>query len=318
MFKVAVIGECMIEINGEMFGQSHQAFGGDTLNTAIYLARACDEVEVSYVTALGNDALSDGMLAKWQEEGINTQWVLRDSKRQPGLYMIQLDAQGERSFLYWRSQSAARYLLEHPEFDQLAQELEQVDMVYLSGISLAILPEQDRIRLLDLLEKLHIKGVELAFDSNFRPALWQDLSLARYCYRRIYGMTSVAMVTDEDEGMLWGDSCSEETLSRLGEMGVKKVVLKQGGKGALYQNLTNNSASTLIPTIPVDNIVDTTSAGDSFNAGFLSGYLKNKSTIDCVTQGHLLAGKVIQYKGAIIPREVTSPVIAIFNNLHAL
>ncbi|MGR2770341.1 sugar kinase [Photobacterium ganghwense] len=325
MLKVAIIGECMIEINGELFGQTTQSFGGDTLNTAVYLARASEGLEVSYVTVLGTDVLSEGLLSRWQAEGVKTDLVLRDSERQPGLYMIQLDEQGERSFEYWRSQSAARYLMQHPDFSAIEPKLNTMDMVYLSGISLAILPQQDRLRLLAVLARLHCKGVEIVFDSNFRAGLWLDLAEARECYRQVYAMTSIALVTDEDEAMLWGDTegndvrnIAKTIISRISAMGVGQVVIKQGENGAVYQNMVTDSASTRIPTIPVPEVVDTTSAGDAFNAGFLAGYLMQKSIIDCVTQGHLLAGKVIQFKGAIIPRSVTTPVIKTFRNLPAL
>ncbi|MBJ6903534.1 PfkB family carbohydrate kinase, partial [Vibrio cholerae] len=123
-----------------------------------------DDIKVSYVTALGTDPISSGMLSRWQEEGIATELVLRDPTRTPGLYLIQLEDQGERTFLYWRNQSAARYLLQHPDFGQIKQALNQVDIVFLSGITLAILPDEDRIALLNLLVELKANGVEIAFD----------------------------------------------------------------------------------------------------------------------------------------------------------
>jgi 2-dehydro-3-deoxygluconokinase len=112
MKRIAIIGECMIELNGAPFGAMEQTYGGDSLNTAVYLARVAGQsVAVDYVTALGMDPISEGMLSRWRAEGVGTDYVLRDPARQPGLYLIQLDAQGERTFLYWRNQSAARYLL---------------------------------------------------------------------------------------------------------------------------------------------------------------------------------------------------------------
>lgn len=200
MKHIAIIGECMIELNGKPFGSMHQTFGGDTLNAAVYLSRGCeanskpDEVKVSYVTALGNDPISTGMLTRWEDEGVSTDLVLRDETRTPGLYLIQLDDQGERTFLYWRNQSAARYLLQHPNFVLVKQALTQVDAVFLSGISLAILPEEDRISLLNLLVELKAQGVEIAFDSNFRPALWpQDNNqTVKNVYQAMYQLTDVA------------------------------------------------------------------------------------------------------------------------------
>lgn len=308
MKRIALIGECMIELNGAPFGAMTQAFGGDSLNTAVYLARvAGKKVAIDYVSALGTDAISKGMLERWQQEGVGTDLVLRDETRQPGLYLIQLDEQGERTFLYWRNQSAARYMMQHADFSQIEAALTKTDMVYLSGISLAILPAEDRTKLVELLASLRQQGVEVAFDSNYRPALWRDADEARDCYRQVFEITDLALVTNDDEANLWGDSDEQATLNRLQAVGVKKAVVKMGAKGNLYQEFAVGDIET-IATTPVEKVVDTTSAGDSFNAGFLAGYLQGKDAQQCSRQGHKLAGIVIQHKGAIIPAQATETI----------
>ncbi|MDX1304381.1 sugar kinase [Photobacterium sp.] len=308
MKRIAIIGECMIELNGAPFGAMEQGYGGDSLNTAVYMARTAGQsVAIDYVSALGSDAISDGMLARWQQEGVNTECVLRDPARQPGLYLIQLDDEGERTFLYWRNQSAARFMLQHPLFATVEEHLHSVDMVYVSGISLAILPPADRQRLLELLEDLKKNGTEIAFDSNYRPALWQDAEEARTCYEQLLRITDLALVTDDDEQALWGDKTSDSTLSRLQRAGVGQVVLKMGAQGCHYVNFATGE-SVHIDTTPVAKVVDTTSAGDSFNAGFLAGYLTNRTPQESALQGHQLAGTVIQHKGAIIPVSATESI----------
>ncbi|ENM5756889.1 sugar kinase [Vibrio mimicus] len=320
MKHIAIVGECMIELNGKPFGAMHQTFGGDTLNAAVYLRRGCeantnpDDIKVSYVTALGTDPISSGMLARWQEEGVATELVLRDPTRTPGLYLIQLDDQGERTFLYWRNQSAARYLLQHPDFSRIKQALNQVDMVFLSGITLAILPVEDRIALLNLLVELKAKGVEIAFDSNFRPALWpqDDNHTVKEIYQVMYQLTDVALVTFDDEQLIWADNTPEQTIQRLTALGVQKCIVKLGAEGCLIQD---SSASTFapqaVPTQPVEQVVDTTSAGDSFNGGFLSAYLAGADLATACQRGNALAGTVIQHRGAIIPKEFTQSALGV-------
>ncbi|PUZ83071.1 sugar kinase, partial [Vibrio vulnificus] len=277
-----------------------------------------DEVKVSYVTALSNDPISTGMLTRWQEEGISTDLVLRDETRTPGLYLIQLDDQGERTFLYWRNQSAARYLLQHPNFGMVKQALTQVDAVFLSGISLAILPDEDRISLLNLLVELKAQGVEIAFDSNFRPALWpQDNNLTvKNVYQAMYQLTDVALVTFDDEQLIWGDETPEQTIGRLTSLGVGKCIVKLGADGCLVQDSTNQGSGTAlapqaVPTQPVVQVVDTTSAGDSFNGGFLSAYLAGADLETSCQRGNALAGAVIQHRGAIIPKAFTQPALGV-------
>src|SRR5438874_12313443 len=103
--SVACIGECMVELSEQPDGSLSRGFGGDTLNTAVYLARL--GVAVDYVTALGDDPWSGEMLAAWHAEGIGTGLIVRVPGRLPGLYLISTDADGQRRFSYWRHSSPA-------------------------------------------------------------------------------------------------------------------------------------------------------------------------------------------------------------------
>ncbi|WP_176669256.1 sugar kinase [Mannheimia granulomatis] len=305
MKKLAIIGECMIELNGEPFGNMRQTYGGDSLNTATYLARISpqEKIEVRYISALGTDKPSQGMLEAWQTDNINTDFVLLDEHRQPGLYLIQLDKFGERTFLYWRNQSAARYLLQHSDYPKVLRAMKEVDMIYLSGISLAILPENDRTLLIEQLRELKKQGIKIAFDSNYRPKLWESAETAQQHYAKLLALVDLALVTFDDEHLLWQDVDEQATLTRLAQYGIETIVVKQGSQGATVQH---NGEQIFVPTVPVENVVDTTSAGDSFNAGFLNGYLVGKDLITCCQQGNQVAGIVIQHKGAIIDKAATA------------
>ncbi|OLQ89782.1 ketodeoxygluconokinase [Vibrio ponticus] len=309
--KIAIIGECMIELSGTPFGVMKQSFGGDTLNAAIYLARMSDEqVQTCYVSALGDDALSDGMIERWQDERINTDWVLRDNVHSTGLYMIHVDSEGERSFQYWRNQSAAKHMFQHSGWNRIAAQMADVKLIFLSGISLAILPEQDRQVLLTLLVVCKANGVEIVFDSNHRPALWQDTTLARHAYQQLLAITDIALVTFDDEAMVWQDGTPDDTLLRLKQLGVNKVVVKLGAQGCLSQDFQTQFEPQSIPANSVEQVVDTTSAGDSFNGAFLAQYVSGKPLSTCCQAGNLLASHVIQHSGAIIDLDVTTPIKA--------
>ncbi|EDK31134.1 Sugar kinase, ribokinase family protein [Vibrionales bacterium SWAT-3] len=314
MSHIAIIGECMIELNGAPFGTMQQSYGGDTLNAAIYLNRSATSyahqtgipaVRTSYVSALGSDAISQEMLNRWQDEGLSTEFVLIDEQRSPGLYLIQLDDVGERTFLYWRNDSAARYMVQHPNFDKIANELRDVDMVFLSGISLAILPHSDQLKLLTIIEGLRERGVTIAFDSNYRPKLWESESATKECYQLGYQVTDIALVTFDDEQQLWGDQTPQDTIDRLHRLGVKTIIVKLGAEGCLVSE-TPEKAPSLIETTPVETVIDSTSAGDSFNGGFLSCYLSGGSVEQACRQGNALARLVIQHHGAIIPKTITN------------
>jgi 2-dehydro-3-deoxygluconokinase len=305
--SVALIGECLIELNGTPFGTLSQTFGGDTLNTALYLARlSARSIDVKYVTAVGRDVLSEGMVQRWQAEGIDTTLTLRDPARRPGLYLIQVDARGERTFLYWRGESAARYLLQHSGYDHIAAQLAEADMIYLSGISLAILPEEDRAKLLGELQRLAARGTAVIFDTNYRPSLWPSVESARAATASLLPATRLLFVTHEDEQRLWGDRSPQDTLTRLHAAKAAFVVIKLGAAGCLF---SDGATATKVATMPVAQVTDTTAAGDAFNAGFLAAWLEDRSPEDCCRAANALAGAVIQHRGAIIPAGAT-PALA--------
>lgn len=297
-FKLAVIGESMAEISGQPFSMMQQGMGGDTMNTAIYLKMLCQEHGVvSYVTAMGQDALSQAIVAKWHQYRLDTSKVMINNDKNVGLYYILNDASGERTFQYWRNDSAARYMMQHPEKEQIFQQLSHYDGVFLSGISLAILPPQDRKALIAELHRLRQAGVNIFFDGNYRPVLWPSVQEARASYEQLYRLSDVVLVTFDDEQMLWGDDDINACQQRLTAYDAPELIIKDGENGCLYQSPEH---AFIVPTRPVNNVVDTTAAGDSFNAGFLAGWLTQQSAKRCCELGNQLAGQVIQKQGAIV------------------
>ncbi|EGR09763.1 ketodeoxygluconokinase [Vibrio cholerae HE48] len=301
MNRVAVIGECMVELQ-KTDDQLKQSFGGDTLNTALYLSRLTQQhgVTTAYVTGLGKDPFSKEMLANWQQEGINTDLVQISDNKLPGIYAIETAADGERSFFYWRNDSAAKYWLRDGSVESFAAALSQNQVIYLSGISLAILPTDCREKLVELLTLCRKDGVKVAFDNNFRPALWESLDAARDMYASILRLTDIAFLTFDDEVMLYGDSEEQQAIERTQAFGVKEIVVKRGAQEC-YVVTPNDFIA--VPAVKVSNVVDTTAAGDSFSAGYLAKRLTGGSTVDSAVAGHTLAGTVIQHRGAIIPRD---------------
>lgn len=299
--RVAVIGECMVELQ-KTDDQLKQSFGGDTLNTALYLSRLTQQhgVTTAYVTGLGKDPFSKEMLANWQQEGLNTDLVQISDNKLPGIYAIETAPDGERSFFYWRNDSAAKYWLRDGSVESFAAALSQNQVIYLSGISLAILPTDCREKLVELLTLCRKDGVKVAFDNNFRPALWESLDAARDMYASVLRLTDIAFLTFDDEVMLYGDSEEQQAIERTQAFGVKEIVVKRGAQEC-YVVTPNDFIA--VPAVKVSNVVDTTAAGDSFSAGYLAKRLTGGSTVDSAVAGHTLAGTVIQHRGAIIPRD---------------
>ena len=295
--KVASIGECMIEFSQTPDGTFRRGFGGDTLNTALYLSRL--GIDVSYVTALGDDALSDAMLANWQSEGIKTGLVLRMPGRLPGLYMIERDERGERNFLYWRDRAPARELFDRAD-DALLDRLAQFDWLYLSGISLSLYGDSGRERLRELLAATRRNGGKIAFDGNYRPRGWSDSATARRAFEQILPLIDLAMPTFEDEQSLFGDRELQHCVDRLRAAGIGEIVVKRGAMGCV---IATGGDWIEVPPPRVVQPVDTTAAGDFFNAAYLAARIKGAAPTEAALAGHRLAGAVILSPGAVIERD---------------
>jgi 2-dehydro-3-deoxygluconokinase len=299
MTKVACIGECMIELKragqGTEAGLFSRGYGGDTLNTAVYLARL--GVTVDYVTALGDDPLSDEMIDGWAAEGVGTSRVVRLRGKLPGLYLIETDDKGERRFFHWRDSAAARSLMELPETDAILDSLANYDVVYLSAITLSLYGETGRERLFTALKRARESGARFAFDTNFRARGWPDLAVARHVFRQAFEIADIVLASTEDLLPLYPVESNEALLARIpgGE-----VVLKLSEPSSILQIAGVSHPIRAEPvTAPV---VDTTAAGDSFAAAYVAARLAGAGPMDAARTGHHLAGVVVCHPGAIIPK----------------
>jgi 2-dehydro-3-deoxygluconokinase len=299
--RVALFGECMIELRGQMFGAMYQNFGGDTLNTAVYLARLAADapVEVAYATQLGLDAYSDAMVAAWQADGIDTAMVRRVEGKMPGLYTIQVDERGERTFYYWRDMSAAKDFFV-ADGNPLEERIADIDVLYYSGVSLAVQPDAGRERLFSIVERLRARGGKVCFDNNYRPRIWRGNPDTRAWYDRAYANADIVFITLEDNAHLYGLDAAA-ALDHALKLPPVEVVIKRGAEPAVVR--LKGEPPIDVPTFRVANVVDTTGAGDSFAAGYLAARLQGQSPAVSARSGNKIASIVVQHPGAIIPRE---------------
>jgi 2-dehydro-3-deoxygluconokinase len=284
----------MIELREEADGKLSRSFGGDTLNTAVYLARLGTEVD--YITALGDDSWSDELIAAWEAEGVGTSRVLRLAGRLPGLYIIQTDAKGERRFSYWRETAAARLLFQASEAEPVIEALRTYDLIYFSGISLSLYGDEGRERLFTVLRDARSAGKRVAFDTNFRPRGWPDPEVARAAFRKAFDCADIVLASTEDLDLLFGSTGLDEVLAFSDRA---ETVLKHPD---LTCRVLSKGEEVVVPGKPAQDVVDTTAAGDSFAAAYLDARLAGKSPEAAARAGHRLAGEVVRHRGAIIPR----------------
>ncbi|MGE1172872.1 sugar kinase [Pseudomonas sp. BW7P1] len=298
--RIALIGECMIELQQRADGSLQQRFGGDTLNTAVYLSRAMgDKAQVDYVTALGDDSFSDAMCRSWADENIGLDLVQRLPGRLPGLYCIQTDAAGERRFLYWRNEAAVRDCFTTPAAAPILAALPDYDVLYFSGITLAVLGASGREKLIETLIEARQRDARVVFDNNYRPRLWASVEEARAAYRSVLPYVDLALLTVDDEQALFQFADCDAVFEAYAQIGTPEVVLKRGAEACLIRC---DGEAFEVPAQKVEKVVDTTAAGDSFSAAYLASRLSGANPAQAAEAGHCLASRVIQVPGALIPR----------------
>ncbi len=296
--ELVCLGEAMLELRAAHAGLLQIGHAGDVLNTAVALAR--QGIACGFASALGDDPYSAAMRAAIVAEAVDVRWLATIPGALPGLYMIETDAAGERRFHYWRRDAAVRQLFDAP--DRLAG-IEQVPWLYLTGISFAIFEGPRRAALFGLIERMKHAGARIAFDPNHRPALWPDPAAARALYMQVAGLADMLLPTFDDEAQLFGDTDPVATLARLRAVSGGEIVIKAGPAGAM---LWADGEAQAVPVRQVLRPLDTTGAGDAFNAGYLAARLRGGTPADAAQAGHRLAAITIMHPGGIPPRSAVA------------
>jgi 2-dehydro-3-deoxygluconokinase len=298
--RAICVGEAVVELTRGGDGRFALQSGGDTFNTAIYLARA--GLPTAFATALSDDPYSQAIIALAEAEGIGTDLILRSAGRLPALSLIDNDAQSRPRAHTWHEGAPARDLFTLPNWSRLAVALGEARLIYFSGITLSLYSNVGLGRFLAAVELARSNGAKIAFDPNFRPHTWKgDLSRARTVFAEALKRVDIALPAYDDEAVLWGDPSPEASIKRLQAFGVGEIVVKNGPNSALAAT----AGAREVVSVPVPDVVvpvDPTAAGDGFNAGYLAARISGRAPVEAANAAHRLAGEVIRHRGAITPR----------------
>jgi 2-dehydro-3-deoxygluconokinase len=301
--RIVCIGECMVELRAVGEDTFARSYAGDVYNTAVYLKRSLPGAQVQFLTATGDDAMSIAMRRMWNAQGIDDALAFSVEGGSVGLYLIETDALGERSFHYWRTDSAARGWL---ALLQARGEsiLRGADILYISAITLAILSPDERPAAIELLGRMRAHVGRIAFDPNVRPRLWQSPQAAVQTTRAALSACDIALPSTEDLAWLFQVDEPMRQVDLLMEMGVSEVALTLGADGCA---VAGSTLRTQLAGAKVERVIDTSGAGDAFNGVYLANRLQGSSPEKAAKAALLVASRVVTHAGAVIPASVSHP-----------
>ncbi len=297
MSSIVFFGECMIELFQNDENLLEQTYAGDMFNSAVYLKRTFPQLEVNFATAIGRDLYSTNMLEMFYREHIGTEFVFRSETKIPGLYSIQTDPEGERSFTYWRSDSAARQVMKFIDTAVMNKLIRQ-KMFFFSGISLAVISPEDREKFWWLLTGLKRAGVLIVFDLNYRARLWSSPQEAKHMFETALTHCDVCLPGVDDFKQLYEFENAQQVADFCQPFSIQELIIKNGADG-IY--CVNDSETFQIEVEPVTKVVDSTSAGDSFNGVYLGARLCGYESRIAIELASKAAAEVIKHRGAIVP-----------------
>ena len=245
------------------------------------------------------------MIAGWQAEGVGTDHVVRVPGKLPGLYMIETGANGERKFYYWRENSAARLLFALPETPAIIEALAGYDLIYLSGVTLSLYGTDGRKLLMEALSRARAAGGKVAFDTNFRPRGWPDRDVAQRAFNDFFEVSDIVLASVEDLDLCFGPKMAAAVADRIS---VPELVVKYLEPAC---RVRAQGIDQVVTAAPVEHVVDTTAAGDSFSAAYLAARVTGAGPVEAAMAGHRLAGAVVRYPGAIIPVDAMPDHVAV-------
>ena len=296
--ELAALGECMAELWAsqplETASVLRRGFGGDTLNMAA--AAALMGARAAYVTALGDDPFGAHIRAGLARLGVDDSRAVVKPGRNTGLYLVDVDEEGERRFHYYRTGSAASAF--GPADLDLAW-LRSLPILHVSGISQAISSTM-REAVLVAAETVVAAGGSLSYDTNFRPRLWPSPVAARQALEELPPPALLAP-SQADLELLYPGQDMETAAARFRERGSRVVFVKAGARGSY---LACDEHTGWIPAPLVRRVRDTTAAGDAAVGVMAAGMLRGLPLAEAARLANRAAAFAVRRRGSVasLPR----------------
>ena len=292
--NVCSIGEAMIEISNVKNNLYNQSFAGDTLNFCNYLDKK--KLNAFFLSAIGKSEINQSLLDFVKSKNISTKYIKQINQFEIGLYLIKNKDNGEKQFFYWRDESAAKQYFNNIDFLNLYKELKNFDYIYFSGITLSIIHISKLNNFIKLLKLLKSKKIKIVFDFNIRPSRWNKKNLNIFL-DSVLKFVDICFLSGEDMNY-WKNKNNIKSYEQI----VRKYKLKHSifRKNAKFTYVFLNKTRYVFKNKLLKTVVDTSGAGDGFNAAYLSNFIVNNDPVLALKAGSSLGSKIVMKKGAIV------------------
>ena len=292
--NVCSIGEAMIEISNIKNSLYNQSFAGDTLNFCNYLDKK--KLNAFFLSAIGKSEINQSLLDFVKSKNISTKYIKQINQFEIGLYLIKNKDNGEKQFFYWRDESAAKQYFNNIDFLNLYKELKNFDYIYFSGITLSIIHVSKLNNFIKLLKLLKSKKIKIVFDFNIRPSRWNKKNLNIFL-DSVLKFVDICFLSGEDMNY-WKNKNNIKSYEQI----VRKYKLKHSifRKNAKFTYVFLNKTRYVFKNKLLKTVVDTSGAGDGFNAAYLSNFIVNNDPVLALKAGSSLGSKIVMKKGAIV------------------
>ena len=292
--NVCSIGEAMIEISNVKNNLYNQSFAGDTLNFCNYLDKK--KLNAFFLSAIGKSEINQSLLDFVKSKNISTKYIKQINQFEIGLYLIKNKDNGEKQFFYWRDESAAKQYFNNIDFLNLYKELKNFDYIYFSGITLSIIHISKLNNFIKLLNLLKSKKIKIVFDFNIRPSRWNKKNLNIFL-DSVLKFVDICFLSGEDMNY-WKNKNNIKSYEQI----VRKYKLKHSifRKNAKFTYVFLNKTRYVFKNKLLKTVVDTSGAGDGFNAAYLSNFIVNNDPVLALKAGSSLGSKIVMKKGAIV------------------
>ena len=292
--NVCSIGEAMIEISNIKNSLYNQSFAGDTLNFCNYLDKK--KLNAFFLSAIGKSEINQSLLDFVKSKNISTKYIKQINQFEVGLYLIKNKDNGEKQFFYWRDESAAKQYFNNIDFINLYKELKNFDYIYFSGITLSIIHISKLNNFIKLLKLLKSKKIKIVFDFNIRPSRWNKKNLNIFL-DSVLKFVDICFLSGEDMNY-WKNKNNIKSYEQI----VRKYKLKHSifRKNAKFTYVFLNKTRYVFKNKLLKTVVDTSGAGDGFNAAYLSNFIVNNDPVLALKAGSSLGSKIVMKKGAIV------------------